>query len=99
MFLAPFVSDLTCGPAGGGDRSAVCYVRGSAAWLGQAAQLRWKSSNGEIMYRRGDCNEHLRRRGHPVWTERRFVLGNPEAALDEELRLPAPGALAGERIE
>ena len=25
MFLAPFIDDLTCGPAGGGDRSAVGY--------------------------------------------------------------------------
>src|SRR6516165_8294435 len=34
MFLAPFIGDLTCGPAGGGDRSAVGYsLRGRAEWI------------------------------------------------------------------
>jgi hypothetical protein len=34
MFLAPFIGDLTCGPAGGGDRSAVGYsLSGRAEWI------------------------------------------------------------------
>jgi hypothetical protein len=74
MFLAPFIGDLTCGPAGGGDRSTVGYsLRGRAEWILYAERV----VQTPRKYKRRSCKAKVANKAagsRPHWTTAANVL-------------------------